>query len=178
MGANSLTYPSAVSGFCFVAQDTFTRPADTTAYASGDLVANSTTAATVQSSGILEFTNVGFGGGLRLEAVRIRKTGTTTTNGSFRVHFWNARPATVTNGDNGAFSISGAANYLGAFDVSTDRAFTDGAAGRGLAVTGSPLNVTLHTGTTLYGLVEARAAYTPASGESFSIIVEGYRFAA
>jgi|GEM_PF-1180093 len=187
MGANSLTYPTNVSGFLATLQDTITRPADTTAYASGDIVSTSTTAATVQASGFFEFTNAAFAGpvstsngGVRIEAVRIRKSGTSVTNASFRLHLWNARPATVNNGDNAAFSgaVSGVANYLGAFDITLDRVFTDGSAGRGLAVSGSPMSVTIHSSTTIFGLIEARGAYTPSSAETFTAVMEVYRFAA
>lgn len=146
---------------------TFTRPSDTTAYASGDLVANSTAAGSVTA---MSWT-VGrvAAGSFLLPEVAIRKSGTGVTNAQFRLHLFRAAPATITNGDNGAFSVSGVADYLGAFDVVVDRAFTDGAYGAGTPVTGSYKPIKLASGTTIFGLLEAMAAYTPVSAEVFTV---------
>ena len=177
MSATSFTYPTTVNGFCAIAGDVFTRPADTNAYTSGDLVANSTTAASVVP---LEFLGCSFGGGgTRIEGARIRKTTNTTTNASFRLHLFSSAPTVATTGDNGVFGtvVTGAANYLGGFDVSTDRFFADGAAGSGTSLRGTPLNVVLPSGSTIYGLLEARGAYNPGNAEVFTVTIETYRFA-
>jgi hypothetical protein len=146
----------------------FTRPNDTTAYASGDLVANSTTAGSVTP---LTFTNIArpmHGSGL-IRSCSIRKTGTSTTNASFRVHFFSASP-TVSNGDNGALTGNLFATYLGGCDVTIDRAFADGSFGKGLPVIGTEVEFELGKGnTTLYALLEARAAYTPTAQEVFTV---------
>ncbi|MGE4119858.1 MAG: hypothetical protein AB7F29_18475, partial [Candidatus Nitrosocosmicus sp.] len=108
-----------------------------------------------------------------IRRVKLYKSGTSTTNASFRVHIFKASPSTVTNGDNGAFSVSGVADYCGALDVTIDRAFTDGACGFGVPVAGSELMVRLGgVANTLYALIEARAAYTPASAEVFTLALE------
>lgn len=155
-----------VGGRVAVASGSVTRPADTTAYAAGDLVANSTAAGSVTP---ISFT-VGRGSsgssatGL-IRRARLRKTGTSVTNAIFRLHLYSASPG-VTNGDNGAWLSDNAANYIGAIDFLVDKAFSDGAAGNGVPLVGSEL---FFTGQTVYGLIEARGAYTPASGEQFSI---------
>jgi len=152
---------------------TFTRPNDTTAYASGDLVANSTTAGSVAA---MTFAVARIAAGsVMLRRCRLQKSGTSVTNASFRVHLFAAAPGTVTNGDNGAFSVSGAADYLGAFDVTVDRAFTDGALGFGNPVVGFEMGVKLASGTTIRGLIEARAAYTPAANEVFTVAFDAYQ---
>lgn len=148
----------------------FTRPNDTTAYASGDLVANSTTAGSVDAVSITVSRVAA--GSFMLRRCKLHKSGTTTTNALFRVHLFRADPATVTNGDNGAFSVSGVADYVGGFDVTVDRAFTDGAAGFGVPVVGSEMTVKLASGSVLYAMVEARAAYTPAANEVFTITLD------
>lgn len=157
-----------------ITSSTLTRPADTTAYASGDLVANSTTAGSVVAlsfaSGVLAE-----GGCVRIERARLYKSGTSTTNASFRLHLFNAAPTGIANGDNGAWSTN-RAGYIGAFDVTIDRAFVDGAQGSGISLTGSPMTATIPSGTTLYGLLEARAAYTPGNAETFNAVLEVYRF--
>lgn len=148
--------------------DTFTRPADTTAYASGDLVANSTTSGSVLPLTFNVARNTG--GSLMVRRARLRKSGAGITNASFRLHLFRAAPATVTNGDNGAFSVSGVADYLGAIDITVDRAFTDGASGHGVPVVGSDICVKLGAGvSTIRGLLEARGAYTPGSAEVFAV---------
>lgn len=147
----------------------FSRPANTTAYASGDLVANSTTAGSVTA---MSFTaaRISAGGGTILKA-RLYKTGTSTASASFRLHLFKAT-VTAANGDNGAFSTSGVADYIGAFDITVSQAFTDGAWGAGTPVSGSDVSFKLASGTTIYGLIEARAAYTPTSGETFTATLE------
>ena len=155
----------------------FTRPADTTAYASGDLVANSTTAGSVAAIELRGF-SVNSQGSCIIRRLKLAKSGTSTTNASFRVHLMRTDPATVTNGDNGAFSVSGVADYIGAVDITIDRAFTDGAAGFGVPIVGSEFMIRMpgdndsSTGQSLFAMIEARAAYTPASAEVFTLTAD------
>lgn len=148
----------------------FTRPANTTAYASGDLVANSTTAGSVSP---LSFTlgNSAGTGQFRLSRVRLLKTDPGVTNAAFRLHLYEASP-TVTNGDNGAWLSNKAANWLGAIDITSMTAFSDGAAGNGATAAGAEMFIRMSAGKTIYGLLEARGAYTPASGEVFTAYLE------
>jgi hypothetical protein len=148
----------------------FTRPADTTAYASGDLVANSTTAGSVVAPA-LTVARVAAGSAM-IRRLKLHKSGTSVTSAVFRVHLFRAPPETVTNGDNGAFSVSGVADYLGAWDVTIDRAFTDGAAGFGTPIRGSDQTVKMASGTDIFALIEARAAYTPISAEVFTVSLD------
>lgn len=149
--------------------ESFTRPADTTAYASGDLVANSTTAASVVPLVFVGKYNYTF-----IKRVKLAKSGTGTTNALFRVHLFDSSPTTITNGDNGALSTSGVANYLGAFDVTMSKAFTDGACGIGIPLVGGEIEAYNYLNHNTYALIEARGAYTPASGEIFTLTLETY----
>jgi hypothetical protein len=146
----------------------FTRPADTTAYASGDLVANSATAGSVVATELRAVGAYPQGASIVRRAV-LRKSGTGVTNAAFRIHLYRGLTITAANGDNAAWSTNQVANYLGALDVTVDRAFTDGAFGSGVPVVGSELMIRLTTGQSVYALVEARGAYTPASAEVFTI---------
>lgn len=167
--AGSLPVVLAGDAAIVAAATQFTRPADTTAYASGDLVANNTAAGSVTP---LTFTVTAVTAGAgSIRRARIKKSGTSTTNAQFRLHLWSAAP-TVANGDNGAFSASGAATYLGALDVTVGQAFTDGAVGFGVPVNGSEIVFKLASGFTIRGLLEARAAYTPANAETFDVALE------
>lgn len=156
--------------------NTLTRPADTTAYASGDLVANSTTAGSVAAFSFASAARVA-AGAIRIERVRLYKSGTSAANASFRVHLYNANPSGIANGDNGAW-LTSIAGYIGAFDLSSAnaRTFSDGVELAGIPMVGSSILTQLASGTTLYALIEARGAYTPVSAETFTLRAEVYRF--
>jgi len=153
----------------------FSRPANTTAYASGDLVANSTTAGSVTplsfSLGVGEF---------RVLRARIKRSQATATNASFRLHLYAESPS-LTNGDNDAW-LSNESGWLGFLTSAAANAVTFSNGGAGIAVWESNtatapwgLHIALGSGTTIYGLLEARAAYTPASGETFTVTLEAER---
>lgn len=146
----------------------FTRPADTTAYASGDLVANNTTAGSVAAMALTAARTAA--GSFLLHRLKLHKSGTSVTNASFRAHLFSSAP-TVTNGDNGALAMTGVAGYLGNVDITIDQAFNDGAAGFS-SIAMSDIVAKLGAGTTLYALLEARAAYTPVSAEVFTLTAD------
>jgi hypothetical protein len=146
-----------------IVSSTITRPNDTTAYASGDLVANSTTAGSVTP-----FSFTVDRGAIR--RVIVRKSSVSVTNTSFRVHFYRNITITCANGDNGAWSTDQVANYLGFIDVTQDKAFTDGAFG--IAAFTHELHHALGMGDTLKALLEARAAYTPTAQETITLELE------
>ena len=143
---------------------TITRPADTTAYAAGDLVANSTTAGSV--------TPITFnfnGSALLLSNVTIRKTKADVSNTDFRVWFLSASP-TVTNGDNGAIAGSFLSSVVTEpVIVSVDTLLTGGGAIGSLLFQDEQVKLP----SPCYVLLEARGAYTPASGEVFTVVLTG-----
>jgi hypothetical protein len=146
----------------------FTRPGDTTPYTSGDLAANSVTAGSVVP---LSWTAARIAAGsFMVRRARLQKSGTGVTAASFRLHLYTASP-TCTNGDNATW-LTTLSGYIGAIDITVDRAFSDGAAGSGAPVTGSEHNVKLAAGQTIYGLLEVRGAYTPANAEVFTVVLE------
>jgi hypothetical protein len=157
--------------FAVVLAASFARPADTTAYASGDLVANSVTAGSVVpvalSQAVLEQ-----GRAVQIERLTLSKTGASTTSAAFRVHLFVALPA-VTGGDNAAIVPSIAP--VASFDVTMDRPSSAGPLGVGVPVVGSVARLVPQAGMALYALVEARAAYAPASAETFALRVEAVR---
>ena len=148
----------------------FTRPANTIQYSVGDIVANSTVNTSVTPLTLSAARLAA--GSFELKRCRLYKSNNSLTNASFRVHFMTSIPTTITNGDNGVFLISGVANYIGSMDVTMDMAFTDGAWGTSTPNMGSKFNVKLGSGINLYALIEAKAAYTPASGEVFTLVLD------
>jgi len=157
-----------VGGYCINASATFTRPADTTAYASGDLVANSTTAGSVTPMTLTVARKAA--GSVQVIRAKVRKTTAGLTGAVFRVHLFNSSTITATNGDNGAFLTSASANYLGYVDVTMDEAFSDGAVG--YAGYTQPPTIKMASGTDIFALLEARGAYTPGNAEQFTLTLE------
>ena len=178
MASDQTAVLADVKGTIFAAgpitSNVITRPSDTTQYSIGDLVANSVTAGSVTPFTFANAVSVS-AGVAQIARMRIQKSTTGLTNASFRVHIYNAAPTSLANGDNGAWSTA-IAGYIGAFDVTVDRAFTDGASGAGVPLTGNSILLKVASGTTLYALIEARAAYTPGNAETFTIISEVLRW--
>jgi len=153
-----------------------TRPSDTTAYASGDLVANSTTAGSVT---LLSWSIPD--GGIWLRRIRLTSSNPNVTSASFRLWLTTDSAVTFTNGDNGALAVSGSSlaigDVLAAVDVGLD-ALATGVGALGTA-TFDPGLLPLYAASyangrgTIYGFMEARAVYTPASAEVFTIHMRG-----
>ena len=147
------------------ASATVTRPSDTNVYAAGDLVANSTTAGSVTPLSLA----FPYGQNYAVRNVTLKKTKVDVTNASFNVWFLSASP-TVTNGDNAAL----AGNFLSSVlfePVRVDIVSTlTGGGVLGSSLFGDSL---LLLPATTYALIEALGAYTPASGEVFTLSVHG-----
>ena len=152
----------------------FVRPADTTDYAAADLIANSATAGSVTPLSFpLQGTNIV--GPFTVKRAKVHKSSTGVANWNVRLHLFSASP-TVANGDNGALSAAAVANYLGFIScdgttIPGDR-FSDGAVAIGAQTAGAELNIRLPSGTTIYGLLEALAAYTPTSEETITVTLD------
>ncbi len=160
--------PVAAGRVVVVTAPTMTRPADTTQYSTGDLVANSTTAGSVVP---LEFDVGGGSGMVRKIRIRTNRTSDGTTSAVFRVYLFRTAP-TVAGGDNAAFNPANAANFIDAMDVVLNEQFSDGAANSSNGAAGE-INYSLPSGSTkLFGLVRAGAGYTPASAEQISVALE------
>lgn len=155
------------------ASATIARPADTTAYTSGDLVANSVTAGSVNA---LQFTTAAriSGGNGKITGARIQKSTNGVSGAAFRLHLFTVIPTFTTNGDNDPISgnvVSSGKGYIGYIDITAMTSFSDVAWG-----TGAPDNTRraldfVAVAQTLYGIVEARGAYTPGSGEVFTVAI-------
>lgn len=147
----------------------FTRPADTTAYAANDLVANSTTPGSVTP---LTFAMPGLRGGIgaKLVSARILKSAASATLATFALHFFG-RAQVVTAGDNGAFQVVNGTDYLGslAADMATlgSTHFSAGGLWKLFQPT-LPLPLDLPAGN-VYAYLVAGAAYVPASAETFAV---------
>ena len=171
---NAVTTPRGVLSL----RSGFTRPADTTAYAANDLVGVNTS---VAAGNTIEVPNAvaSPADAVRIERIVLRKSNKSLTNAQFRVHIFDRCP-TWDVGDNGAGGAIGAlavtdlAGHKGYVDVTMDRASaTAGACG--VAAVSPAITVSPLAGTSIYYAVQALAAYTPASGETFAAEFEGIR---
>jgi hypothetical protein len=145
---------------------TFTRPNDTTTYASGDLVANNTTAASVAA---MTFATPSFGRDTLIRRCKISKSAGPVANGSFRAHFFSGTVTVTTNGDNAAFTPTSMALYLGFIDVNMSSPLS----GWGFATDDGAVVWTPQASTDFLNcLLEARAAYVPTANEIFTVVPE------
>lgn len=164
-------------GLQAIAATQFARPGNTTAYAAGDLVADTVTAGSVAVVAIPNAVRAA-GEAFRIERCRLRKSTTTLTAANFRVYICRALP-TFSVGDNGALNVAGAlaiddiANVVGWFDITMDRSATAGARGVGVPSLGPAITVIPSSGTTLYAFIEATGAYAPGNAETFNMTLEG-----
>lgn len=156
-------------GAIYVASASFSRPADTTQYAIGDLVANSTTAGSVVPLPMV--VTHAAGAGVKIGRARLLKGGTSFTSAAFRVHLYRDSP-TPTNGDNGAW-LTTVSTYLGYIDIAMSQTFSDDCIGLGSPSIGDAIRCMPATASrTIYALIEARGTYTPASAEEFTLTLE------
>jgi hypothetical protein len=155
-----------------------TRPADALIYAAGDLIANSTTAASVTP---LTFTNAARVPAAPFKVVRARltKDDDDVTAATFRLHLFTTDPTATapTNGDNGALQLTGVLGVsIGSFtfdmtaspDIHTDGNYATAEPAAGAEISA----VAAAASRDIYGLLEATGTYTPASGEVFTAYLE------
>jgi hypothetical protein len=156
----------------------FTRPADTTQYAVGDLVANNTAAASVQAMPFdMGPADADGNKKLHIAGARLHASKNSVTAASFRLHLYSATPTFTSAGDNSAYGTvvaTGNANWIASFDVTLRALHADGASGI-MTPTEGAIEPQLLTGgnpgspVIVYGLLEALDVYTPSSGETFSV---------
>lgn len=146
---------------------TLTRPANVTAYAIGDLIANSATAGSVTPIS-LSVARANDKTGM-VRRLRLKTTDTGFSGVTVRAHLYQDTP-TVSNGDNGAW-LSIASGYLGYCDIVMDRVFSDAIMGIGAPAVGGEVNFAPHSGAqTISALLEVRAAVTPSANSTTFIL--------
>ena len=174
----------------FTCQSTLTRPADTNAYASGDLIASSTTAGSIvvpsfNFSTLLdpqdEFLEITSG-----QLYTSLASGFTTFQG--QMDFFQGTAPTFTNGDNGAYAVAtGMAGLVFRMITEVSAAKKCGGDGASLDCT---LGSTYGLGTfgvqpiiisrnqlLYWSLWEVDATgFTPASGTTFTLTLQGFRY--
>jgi hypothetical protein len=147
-------------------QSSFTRPANTTAYAQNNLVGTSTTAA----SCVVPSFATGSG---PVSITRFRLTTDITTGWTaptFNIRIWNVAP-TYSAGDGSGYAIAtGGASLLGTFSITLAQ-FADAASG---AVTSfQPLQIAPLSGVIFWDIqYTASGSLTPISAQTFTLTAE------
>lgn len=154
-------------------QDSFTRPGNTTTYGGGDLMANSTTAGSVEP---LEFSLNGVGRSGIIRRARLTKSTNTTANFDVTLHLFDSAP-TVSAGDNSALAV--ATNLDSWLGTVTLDATTAGNVEAGASATATVISAAAAipvskpvSGGKVYGLLEHTAAYAPGNAETFTVWLE------
>ena len=159
--------PLPVNGTQVATAVSFTRPADTTAYAALDVVSNSTSAPS-----LLVFSNAArnLGGSGLILSARHMKNSTTTAGASYRLMLYGHNVVTPIN-DNSPFTMlyANRTTRIGYID------FTHSAGGTGSDST-SALSTFINlpfvcnaAHTSLWGILTVTSAYTPTSAEQHYI---------
>lgn len=133
---------------------TFNRPADTTAYAANDAVADNVTAGSVTKQSAA----IAFGKGT-IRRVKVRKSDQTVATPTLRIWFWDATFA-VGAGDNAAFTAP-LQDSIGFVDVAVTSAGSDDAVGW------TACEIPFVAGT-LFWLAQTLSIFTPANAETFT----------
>lgn len=164
---------SVASRLIIPAAAQFTRPANTTAYAVGNAVANSTTAGSVTA---LSFTIADVNNApaiISRARLYTSDTGVVTPQAAFRLLLFAASSVTVAHGDGASFSTSGVASFIGSLTGSMVHAFTDGTMAFLTSEDGPYIITTpVASGTTIIGFLQALTAFTPQSASTWNCSLE------
>lgn len=165
---NSVMPQQAVMVGTFKVSYSFTRPADTTAYAVNDAISNATSSPTQ-----ISFT-VTAGG---YQSIVIRKailisSRTTTTIVNANLYLFGETAASATFNDNSALDIPQAIYEGGGAVVPLVEVSNVSSRSRAAATSIYIPMLTDQDGK-IYGVLQALNAYTPASGEKFTVIIYG-----
>jgi hypothetical protein len=151
------------------AQDSVTRPADTTQYAAGDAISDNATTPT--AAGYFAFDVLATQGSVQITDITLHKSDHDVTTATFWLLLFTVAPAFAGWEDNAQLAITDAEMK----DCKAVVTFT--AAGWANVVTGdiqtytpsTPIGIVTASGTsTIYGILVAGDTYTPASGEIFT----------
>lgn len=153
---------SQVGGWSLVAPASYTRPANTTAYSAGKVLANSTTAAAALQFNVARPS--GGGSGLITTAFLIDESNPGTA-GQFELWLFNATLSAIVN-DTGTWTLADAdaQKLVGIIPFGTTTYAAGTAALIYQPMLNAPIPFAAVDGLHLYGQCVVRNAYTPSSG--------------
>jgi len=152
----------------FSATASITRPENTTAYAIGDAVSNSTSAAVAMSF------KVGNSNHERAVITKVQVISDVKAATLPMFNLWLFRETVVATNDNAALSVTDASVQTGPSVIALNTQWYT-AINSIVEATNIQVPVILERADmNLYGLLQATNAYTPASAEVLTVIIEGY----
>lgn len=159
---------TVANGNAFRSVKTFSRPADTTAYAAGDVIG-----ASGASGATLQLPLVGPVGGVALiSACRLRMSGTALPSGigAFRLHLFSASPASAA--DNAAFVTTAGEmpSYIDYIDIPAPELIGGNFIARTVSYVGIPFQL---VSSSLWAELVTVNAFTPVSAASFEVHLVG-----
>ena len=146
----------------------FTRPADTTPYTIGDSVTNSTSSPSVFQL------NIGTLGASNGQSIEIRKIAVVSSAKQSTLPLFNVYLSSTTftaTNDNSALDIDDTTMESGGAWLSLDEQFYTNSNSRVSKSNANSPMVLAANDTKIYGTLQAANAYTPVSGEKFTIII-------
>ncbi|HYD00304.1 MAG TPA: hypothetical protein VEB22_03690 [Phycisphaerales bacterium] len=153
-----------VTSVGYAAAVTITRPANTTAYAAGDVIGDT------GGSAIIEFTNMGPAGGhvvISAAELRINLSAVPSGMTTFRLHLYDAAPDAKADNDAWDLSSSGdRGKYLGYIDLGAPQDLGSSLFAEFPFPVGKQVKLA-SAATSLYGLLQTVGAFTPTSGEVY-----------
>lgn len=157
-------------GSMFTVGQAFTRPGDTTAYAVSDVVGPVTTPAVITFAGAARATGGTDGGTGYVVKARVAKNTNTTTNAAFRLYLYTTSVTPIADNVAWTHLYANRANLIGWVDFPTMT--TEGTGSDCAEATLNDLRlpfVCAASGSALYGVLVARAAYTPGASDAFYV---------
>jgi hypothetical protein len=185
--SGTVTATSADNYGRVISGTTLTRLPNATPYTAGQIIGASATIGS--ASNIMSFANIArtTGGVFRIDRARMFKSQTTTL-GSFQLVLFRSSP-TLAGADGAAITTSlsvgnstSTVRVIGrlSFDMTNGLQGIDGVEVGGTPTIGSALEGQCATGSSdIYGILittPSTGSYTPSSGETISIVLEGYAF--
>jgi hypothetical protein len=158
-----------VGGRATIASASLTTPAGASAYASGQLIANSATAGSVTP---LTFAvcRINQGTGM-VRRARLKTPDTGFAGQAVTVKLYRDSP-TNSNGDHAAW-LTTESNYIGSIAITLDQHFSDNEKGIGAPAVGSEINFDCAAGSqNLYGELVAGGPITPQGAKAFTLVLE------
>lgn len=142
----------------------FTRPSDTTAYTIGDVIGPVTTPANLTFTNLLRIA----GGSAYLVKAMLTSNNAASTM-KVRLYLFDTDPTPIA--DNSPFTLlyANAANRLGYIDFTNTITEGSGSTAAEALWTGTPLQIVGNASRTIYGVLVAQNAFTPASGSALTV---------
>lgn len=169
----SENHVGTISGTIIIASGNFTRPANTTGYTNGQVIANSVTAGSCVpiTLAVARINNASF----MIRKLRLKVNDTAWLNATVRVHLYKNSP-TYSNGDGGTWLTTESA-HIGYADILLNLQFSDPVVkGIGVPSFGSEWNDTPSSGTqNIFAVLETLSAVTPASASIWTLVAETHQ---